>query len=64
MLLEYIPITKIKSSETYNVYNTDILAYFSFVYDGNVIEYTKKEKKEKDITTKTVQMTMRIILSK
>ena len=45
MLLEYIPITKIKSSETYNVYNTDILAYFSFVFDGNVLEYTKKVKK-------------------
>ena len=29
-----------------------------------LIEYTKKEKKEKDITTKKVQMTMRIILSK
>ena len=45
MLLEYLPITKINDNETYNAYSTDNFAYFSFVYDGNVLEYTKKEKK-------------------
>ena len=45
MLLEYMPITKIKSNETYNIYSTDIIAFFSFVFDGNILEYTKKVKK-------------------
>ena len=45
MLLEYLPITKINYNKSYNVYSSDILAYFSFVYDGNVLEYTKKVKK-------------------
>lgn len=45
MLLEYLPITKINDNETYNAYSTDNFAYFSFVYDGNVLEYTKKVKK-------------------
>ena len=34
MLLEYLPITKINYNKSYNVYSSDILAYFSFVYDG------------------------------
>ena len=45
MLLEYLPITKINYNKSYNVYSSDILAYFSFVYYGNVLEYTKKVKK-------------------
>ena len=49
MLLEYLPITKINDNETYNAYSTDNFAYFSFVYDGNVLEYTKKVKKLSEI---------------
>ena len=49
MLLEYLPITKINYNETYNVYSSDILAYFSFVYDGITLEYTKKVKKLSEI---------------
>ena len=50
MLLEYLPITKINDNEIYNnAYSTDNFAYFSFVYDGNVLEYTKKVKKLSEI---------------
>lgn len=49
MLLEYLPITKINDNETYNAYSTDNFAYFSFVYDGNILEYTKKVKKLSEI---------------
>ena len=51
MLLEYIPITNINYNQTHSVYSTDILAYFSFVFDGNILEYSKKVKKMGEIVS-------------
>ena len=40
--IEYRPIHEINPNDT--IYN-NVFAFFAFVYDGNVIEYTKKVKK-------------------
>ena len=50
MLIEYIPINKTNLNENSNNYNSDnILGFFSFIYDGNVLEYTKRVKKMSEI---------------
>jgi hypothetical protein len=50
MLIEYLPINKNNININNDTYNNDIIfGYFSFVYDGNVIEYTKKVKKMTEI---------------
>ena len=42
MRLEYVPIKEVSIND--NFYN-GVYAFFTFVFDGNVIEYTKKVEK-------------------
>ena len=46
MFYEFSPITNINLKD---INEDDVLAFFSFVYDGNMIEYTKKIEKLVDI---------------
>jgi hypothetical protein len=46
--IEYRPIYDINANDTF--YN-NVFAFFAFVYDGNVIEYTKKVKKFDEIAS-------------
>ena len=51
MLTDYLPINKTNNiNQNYEIYNSDnILGYFSFIYDGNVLEYTKRVEKMSEI---------------